>query len=224
MFAAQSPSAAPAPEPAGPQPVPPQLRRRRWPYIALILAVAAAGWFLRPRPQTKTVNNALRTVRAMRGALQRSIRLTGSVSARNFSNILAPMMQAPDSGRGQVLVFLAPSGGFVKEGDVVAEIDGQAVKDHLDDVQATVDQSDKDLLKLRAQQQARREALEQAVRVARAGWDKAKQDVLASPVQSAIQREKRGSPWKRRRPITRRSWASFRCSKSGRPPNGAWPR
>jgi RND family efflux transporter MFP subunit len=72
---------------------------------------------------------------------------------------------------------------------VIAEIDGQAVKDHLDDVQATVDQSDKDLLKLRAQQQAKREALEQSIRAARAGWDKAKQDVLAGPVKSAIQRE-----------------------------------
>jgi HlyD family secretion protein len=189
MFAPQNPLAAPAPRPAGPQPVPPRTGRVRWPYIVLIPVVAATGWFLRPRLQTTTANNAIRTVKAIRGALRRSIRLTGSVSARNFSNILAPMMQAPDSGRGQVLVFLAPSGGFVKEGDVIAELDGQAIKDHLDDVQANVDQSDKDLLKLRAQQQARREALEQAVRVARAGLDKAKQDVLAAPVQSAIQRE-----------------------------------
>jgi multidrug efflux pump subunit AcrA (membrane-fusion protein) len=189
MFAAQSPSTAPAPQPAGPQPVPPRTGRRRWLYFALLPVVAAAAWFLRSRPQPKTDTIAVRIVRATRGALQRSIRLTGGVSAKNFSNILAPMMQAPDSGRGQVLIFLAPSGEFVKEGDVVAQIDGQSVKDHLDDVEATVDQSEKDLLKLRAQQQARREALEQAVRAARATWDKAKQDVLAAPVQSAIQRE-----------------------------------
>src|SRR5215472_10144262 len=189
MFAAQTPSAAPAPQPVGPQPVPSRQGRSRWLYIALIPAIAAAGWFFRPRPQSDAANNAIRTVKAIRGALLQSIRVTGSVSARNFSNILAPAMQAPDSGRGQVLVYLAPSGGFVKEGEVIAEIDGQAIKDHLDDVQATVDQSDKDLLKLRAQQQARREALEQSIRVARAGWDKAKQDVLAGPVRSAIQRE-----------------------------------
>jgi multidrug resistance efflux pump len=151
--------------------------------------VAAAGWLFWPRPQPKTATAAVRIVKAVRGVLQQSIRLTGAVSARNFSNILAPMMQAPDSGRGQVLVYLAPSGGFVKEGDVLAQIDGQSVKDHLDDVEATVDQAAKDLLKLRAQQQARREALEQAVRAARANWDKAKQDVLAGPVKSAIQRE-----------------------------------
>ena len=188
MFAATHPAADPAPDPAGPQPVPPRRGRSRWPFLLLIPAAAAAGWFVRPTPRAKTAA-AVRTVRAIRGALERSIRLTGSVSARNFSNILAPVMQAPDSGRGQVLIFLAPSGGFVKEGDIVAQIDGQSVKDHLDDVEAVVGQTDKDLLKLRAQQQARREALEQAVRAARAGWDKAKQDVLAAPVKSAIQRE-----------------------------------
>jgi multidrug efflux pump subunit AcrA (membrane-fusion protein) len=189
MFAVQTPPAAPAPQDAGPQPVPPRPSRRRWAGLALIPVAAAAAWFLRPHPQAATASAGLRTVRAVRGVFEHSIRVTGSVSARNFSNILAPVMQAPDSGRGQVLMFLAPSGGFVKEGDVIAEIDGQAVKDHLDDVQAAVDQTDKDLLKLRAQQQARREALEQSVRVARANWDKAKQDVLASPVKSAIQRE-----------------------------------
>jgi RND family efflux transporter MFP subunit len=189
MFAAPKSSAAPAPHSAGPQPVPPRPGRPRWPFFLLIPAVAAAGWLLRSRPQAQTANAAVRTVRAIRGAFERSIRLTGSVSARNFSNILAPMMQAPDTGRGQVLVFLAPSGGFVKEGDIVAQIDGQSIKDHLDDVEALVDQTDKDLLKLRAQQQARREALEQSVRAARASWDKAKQDILASPVKSAIQRE-----------------------------------
>jgi HlyD family secretion protein len=78
---------------------------------------------------------------------------------------------------------------MVKKGDVIAKIDGQAMKDHLDDVEATVNQSAMDLRKLRSQQIATREALEQSIRVARAAWDKAKQDMLTADVRSAIQRE-----------------------------------
>jgi len=131
----------------------------------------------------------LRTVKAVRGALARTLRLTGSIAATRYANIAAPILRAPDTGRGLVLIYVPRFGAMVRKGDVLARIDGQAMKDHLDDVEAAVDQTEMDLKKLRSQQIAAREALEQSVRAARADWEKAKQDMLTLQVRSAIQRE-----------------------------------
>jgi HlyD family secretion protein len=150
--------------------------------------VAAAAWQFRPRPEAKPALT-VRTVKAVRGVLQRTLRLSGSISATRFSNIFAPIVQAPDFGRGLVLIKLATNGSVVKEGEVVAEIDGQAVKDHLDDVEAMVSQSDLDMLRVRAQQQSRHEAMEQQIRAAKADWDKAQQDMRSLAVRSDIQKE-----------------------------------
>jgi multidrug efflux pump subunit AcrA (membrane-fusion protein) len=153
------------------------------------LLAGAAAWQLRPRPEAKPVL-AVRTVKAVRGPLQRTLRVTGSISATRFSNIFAPIVQAPDFGRGLVLIKLSSNGSKVKEGDVIAEIDGQAVKDHLDDVQAMVTQSDLDMRRVRAVQQSRHEAMEQQIRAAKAEWEKAQQDMKSLDVKSAIDQEK----------------------------------
>lgn len=171
--------------------MPPPARGGRWPLLLLIVLILAAGaWWLRPRTKAKPpVATMLPTVKAVRGILHRTFRLSGSISARHYASIAGPVLRAPDAGRGLVLIYLPSFGAMVKKGDVIARIDGQAMKDHLDDVEATVDQSAMDLRKLRSQQIATREALEQSVRVARATWDKAKQDMLTLAVRSAIQRE-----------------------------------
>ncbi len=190
MSPAPSSPAAMAPQRASLQMVPPHEPKRRWPIVLAVLILGAAAWQLRPRPQAKAaLANSVRTVTAVRGALQRTLRVTGSVAARNFSNIFAPIVQAPDFGRGLVLINLAANGGMVKEGDLVAEIDGQSVQDHLDDIESQVSQMELDMRSLRARQQSRREAMEQQVRVAKAVWEKAQQDVKAAAVKSEIQRE-----------------------------------
>ena len=107
-----------------------------------------------------------------------------------FHNVFAPIVQAPDAdNRGLVLIQLATNGGRVKEGDVIAQIDGQAVKDHLDDVESQVAQVELDMRSLRARQDSRREAMEQEVRVAKAVLEKAQQDMKAVAVKTEIQRE-----------------------------------
>jgi HlyD family secretion protein len=186
-----SSSAAPAPQRASLQAVPPKPKSSRWPVVLLILIVGgAAAWQIRVQRQSKpSIANSIQTVKAIRGVLQRTLRVSGSITASSFSNIFAPIVQAPDFGRGLVLISLASNGKMVKEGDVVAEIDGQSVKDHLDDVEAMVDQTDLELSRVRAQQQSRREAMEQSVRVAKAQWEKAQQDVRALAVRTEIQRE-----------------------------------
>src|SRR5512133_13910 len=125
-----SSSAAPAPQRAALQVAPPQPKRPRWPIIVILLVFAgAAAWQFRPRQEAKPALT-VRTVKAVRGVLQRTLRVSGSISATRFSNIFAPIVQAPDFGRGLVLIKLGTNGSVVKEGEVVAEIDGQAVKDH----------------------------------------------------------------------------------------------
>jgi membrane fusion protein (multidrug efflux system) len=173
------------------QPVPSGAQRRsRWPFLVLsLLLVAGAAWWLRPRPRKPAAGASIPTVRVTRGALLRTLRLSGSISAKNYVSIAGPILRAPDNGRGLVLIYVPPFGSMVRKGDVIARIDGQAMQDHLDDVIATVDQSAMDLKKLRSQQIAIRQALEQSVNRARAAWEKAQLDLKTIGVRSAIQRE-----------------------------------
>src|ERR1051325_7101374 len=93
-------SAAPSPQRAGLQAVPPPSRPSRWPVaLVLVLAVGIAAWQFRARSQREpSPASLIRTVKVVRGNLQRTLRVSGSVSARTFSNIFAPIVQAPDFG------------------------------------------------------------------------------------------------------------------------------
>src|SRR5262245_14806448 len=89
------------------KPVKPSESRTQWPlYVLLALVVLAAAWFFRPQP-AKTVAPSVTTIRAARGVIQNTRRLAGSITARRFVNIGAPVLQGPDTGRGLTLIFLA---------------------------------------------------------------------------------------------------------------------
>jgi len=184
-------AAAPTPQRTVLQPVPSgSPRRSRWPLLIItLLLLGGAAWWLRPQQKKPAATASIPTVRVTRGALLRTLRLSGSISAKNYVSINGPILRAPDAGRGLVLIYVPPFGALVKKGDVIAKIDGQAMKDHLDDVIATVDQSAMDLKKLRSQQIATRQALEQSVQSARATWEKARLDLQTLAVRSNIQRE-----------------------------------
>src|SRR6266852_7822341 len=125
--------------------------RVRWPlYVLLALAVLAAAWFLRPQPRKTVAAPSVPTVRAARGVIQNTRRVAGSITARRFVNIGAPALQAPDTGRGLTLIFLAASGTRVKEGQIVAEIDAQDIQDHLVDVEASLSQAKLDIARRKA--------------------------------------------------------------------------
>jgi multidrug resistance efflux pump len=131
----------------------------------------------------------IRTAKAVRGPLQNTIRLAGSVTAAHYADLGVPVMQAPDSGRNLVLTHLATSGSQVQEGAVVAQIDGQAVEEHLDDVDAQLAQLELELRRFMANQDAEMESVRQRVRVARGDLEKAQQDINAAEVKNKVTQE-----------------------------------
>lgn len=186
--AAPKPAFSPSP---GLVPVPPPPRRAPWVLAAVVVVLATAtGLYLKLRTSPASqVTNSIRTVRAVRGVLQQNLRLSGSISAKRFADIFAPMMQGPDAGRGLVLISLYPMGTHVKKGQTIAQIDGQSVADHVDDLTSQVSQTDMDLRRMRAQNTAETETFQQAVRAAKGKLDQAKQDMRASEIRSGIDRE-----------------------------------
>src|ERR1041384_1520024 len=110
-----SPSRSRVPE-QNPVPVPgisPRSSRRRiWPLFVVLLAAAAlsAGvWTPQAqRPTTEPITPADRTAKVIRGVLERTLRLTGTVTTKNFASVSAPMMQGPDAGRDLLLIHIAP--------------------------------------------------------------------------------------------------------------------
>jgi multidrug resistance efflux pump len=100
------------------------------------------------------------------------------------------MMAGPEGDRGLVLTYLPPNGSMVKEGQMIAQIDGQAIQDHVDDLDAQVSQYALELKRLAATQLAALEVMEQRVRTYRALFDRAKQDLRALDVRNAIDQER----------------------------------
>lgn len=155
----------------------------------LVLFVAGAVWYFRPQQEKAPPTAAIRTAKAVRGSLTRTRRVTGSITASRFANVTVPILQAPESGRGMTLTYLAESGSMVKKGDLLAEIDAQDMRDHLDDVEAQVIQADLDIKKKKTVQVAQMEAMRQRLRSARADMLKAREDLKALAVKSAISQE-----------------------------------
>ncbi len=164
--------------------------RGKW-WIALAAIVLAGGGayaLTRGGGQPATAVT-VRTAKVWVGPLERVLRITGTTAARSFASVTAPMMRGPDSGRDLVLIKLATAGANVKKGDLIAEIDAQPVKDHVDDVTALVVAADADLKQRRAEQAIEMENLRQSVRAAKAALDKARMDNQASEVRMPIDKE-----------------------------------
>src|SRR5438046_651282 len=64
------------------------------------LALLAAAWLFRPARPAATAAVLTPTARATRGALGATRRVSGSIVAGRFANIAAPVLRAPDQGRG----------------------------------------------------------------------------------------------------------------------------
>jgi multidrug efflux pump subunit AcrA (membrane-fusion protein) len=195
MSAILNPSHAPAhgPESTVAQPAPvsaPPSRWKRWVALAAIVAAVALGYMaFRGKAEQPGPQISVRTAKAFVGSLDRVLRVTGTTAARNFASITVPMMRGPDSGRNLILTKLAVAGSIVKKGDLVADIDAQPIKDHVDDLDATVAQAEGDIKKRQAEQAIEMENLRQTMRAASAALDKAKLDSQATEIRMPIDKE-----------------------------------
>ena len=130
-----------------------------------------------------------KTATVVSGPFELRMRVSGQTSARNFSNVTVPRMVGPESNRPLMLTKLAPAGVMVKPGTRVAEMDAQAMLDHIDDVHSTVLQAESDVTKRRAEQGIEWENLQQSLRVSKSTLDKAKLDASIGEVLTSIDRE-----------------------------------
>jgi HlyD family secretion protein len=191
------PSAPPQPSPlgTGPRTVTPEHPlapdRRRW-LIALLLlvaAVAGAAWLRSRSPSKPSPIAAVRTVKASRGQLMNTLRLTGSIAATRYSDVVGPRLQSPDHGRSMSLIYLSENGRAVRKGEKVAELDGQDAKDHVVEVESQVQQARLEILRQQAAQAAQMETVRQRVRSALGTLERARQDLLAAPTKNKIDQE-----------------------------------
>jgi multidrug resistance efflux pump len=124
----------------------------------------------------------------------------GAISAKESAAMVAPLLrqrgQGGNGGGGggggnrMVLVFLPQPGSYVKKGDIVAEFDRERQLQDIDDERAEVVQAEADLQKVRAAQLIALDTEQQAVRTAKANWEKAQLDLKTAEVRSEIEAEK----------------------------------
>jgi multidrug efflux pump subunit AcrA (membrane-fusion protein) len=184
-------SAEPAPERAVAKQVEPSPaggKHRAGVLLLAFIAVAAGAWFLWPKSKPATAPG-VRTAKTQRGPLRTTIRLTGSVGARNFRSVIVPRLQGPDTGRGLVLIYLVGHGDQVKQGDVIARIDGQSIRDHLVDVESQLTQAKLEVSARKARLASEYERLRQSSRTTLASYESALQDSRALEVKPAVDQE-----------------------------------
>ena len=181
---------APAPTLAPPVPKKPS---RGWMIaLAVVALVGVVGW--RWMESQKAAEQAaaqpiFKTATVVAGPFELRMRVSGQTSARNYSNVTVPRMTGPEANRPLMLTKLASAGVMVKPGTRVAEIDAQAMYDHIDDVHSTVLQAESDVTKRRAEQGIEWETLQQSLRVSKSTLEKARLDASIGEVLTSIDRE-----------------------------------
>jgi HlyD family secretion protein len=186
---------SPAPDKLSPVSIPPAPRQpesRKWLIVVVVLVLAGLGYMVytqtRPAVPASPVLQ-IRTAKLVAGPLDVSARVTGQTAARNFANITAPRLTGPESSRQMLIQKIAASGSWVKKGDIIAEMDATSARDHIDDVEDTVEQAKLDVNKRKAEQALDWENLQQTLRVAKSELDKARLDAQATEVRTVVDQE-----------------------------------
>jgi HlyD family secretion protein len=189
-----------------PPPEPEKRGPARWliPLVLILILGGLAWWKFRPAKTGGPVI-AVPVVSVTAGDIQKAVRVTGTVAARNFASLLAPRVLGSRSnvnrggmggalaGGGSdfnlVLLHLIKAGAHVKKDEVVAQFDPTNQLLRLDDYKDAVIQTNNSIRKLIANLAANKEAHDQTVRAAKASWDQAALDLRKAPVQAAIDAE-----------------------------------
>ncbi len=163
--------------------------------IALVVVALIAGvvyyWQKQKaaQQQATAVVSVVRTAKAVQGELESTLRLTGQTASQTAINVIAPKLTGPESGRELIILMMVPSGSRVKKNQVIAQIDGQSLKDHVDDVNDQVLGADADIRKRKAEQAVDMENLLQTVRVSKANLDKAQLERKGGETRTVIDQE-----------------------------------
>jgi multidrug efflux pump subunit AcrA (membrane-fusion protein) len=185
------PAGKPTQAPAPPLPKPASKWWTLIGFIAFLVVGLVLAYYIGIKPAReaeKIVVTAIRTETVSTGNLERSIRVGGTTSSIVFTNVRAPVQSGPER-QSLILLELLPSGTRVKKGDIVARIDGQSLKDHIDDTQTTVDASLSDIKKRYAEHRVDYNNLEQDVRVAESNAEKWALEAKAGEIRTVIDRE-----------------------------------
>ena len=174
-----------------------QSRRGRLVAWLLVIGIVTAGaaYLLANRPPQSgksAMSASVPTVVVRTGTLDRTLLVTGQTAARNFKAIVVPVLHGVPGMGGQgnlTLTKLIAGGGQVKTGDVVAELDPENVLTQLDDYKSSIEQSELDLNRLKAQQAYDWEQLQQTLRSSKAQLDRATLDNQPAEVKTPIERE-----------------------------------
>ena len=160
-----------------------------WLIAALVVVGGVAYWYATRPSQTETqALAAVRTAKVEQGPVLRTLRVSGQTSARSFSQLTAPVLRGPEA-RALILMYLAPNGTWVKKGQKIAEIDGQSMQDHVDDLAETIRQAQADVENRKVQHAVEWENQQQTLRVRKAALDKARLDFQAAEVRTDVDRE-----------------------------------
>lgn len=179
------------------QPQPPEQKKSggyAWLIVLLGLGVGGLLYTLTDtdlvQPMAETTAS-LRTASVSPGKLDHSLRVGGTIAAKDFAAIRAPRMRGPrDTGRqGLILMSLAEPGNTVKAGEVVAKFELKWLEDHIDDRRSAMVVTQSEVEKRRAEQMIEQETSHQAAVTAKAEWEKAKFDLRTAEVRSEIEAE-----------------------------------
>ncbi len=186
------PAPTPQAQPSAPVPEKKSARPAWWWALGLIMVAAVVAVLWNRSTEETVARQAVvltKTAKVVAGPLEQSVRVSGQTSARDFVNVTAPRLAGPEANRPLIIQTLVKSGVFVKKGDLLVEIDGQSLADHIDDVQSTVLQAEADVRKRKAEQEVEWENLQQNVRLAKAELDKLRADARAAEVRTVIDQE-----------------------------------
>lgn len=186
---------APSPAPVRTPAPPAEKKSRRWLWLlGLVLVAGVAAWIVYNNRAQSAAKQAPapvadRTVKAVTGRIDHVVRVSGQTGAIDFANVTAPMLRGPDGNREMILLKVAPSGSWVKKGQMVAEIDAQSMVDHVEDLGETIETAQSDIRKRQAEHAIELENLQQSVRQAKADLDKAQLEYNGSETLTDIQRQ-----------------------------------
>lgn len=193
------PGQKPGPEPAPPSSPPSSPQKKPggagglWMLLAG-LAIGAGVWLALENPAVGGPSGpgpALNTAVVDQGRVQNTLRVGGTVQAKNYASIRAPRMNGPrDAGRTDLtLMELAEPGSTVRRGQTIARFELRWLEDHIDDRESALTVSQSQVEKQRADQMILQETDRQAAVTAKAEYDKAKLDLRTAEVRSDIEGE-----------------------------------